>query len=395
MKKLTGAALCAAVFACASAPAIAAGDAAAGLQAMRELNLIVFNNVNANGQEVEGKTFIGGDLTGGGTNWGIGNGSQGAAVSDWRTLTVNGNNSNSGQVNNGSNGGSGKVSTNPGALVGGNSASMNFNSAGSSFDVGGNLTGNSNLSSGQTYNIGGNASGVNGTVGAMVNAGGTISGNQNGATFVTGLGTGWNAASTSAVTSAAATKLQDDLTALSGALYGLSFTSNPSTVVAGSQGAIFNAALGGNDYALFNVNASQLGNEINFNLLDFSAGDATIVINVGGTNITWLSNPVGNYDGSLNQSVIWNFYEATNIDFQRMVHGSILAPFAQIANNTALEGSVVAKSFNMNGEVHLGAYDGDLEFGEVVPEPATWAMMIAGFGLVGTAMRRRRAVVAA
>lgn len=30
-----------------------------------------------------------------------------------------------------------------------------------------------------------------------------------------------------------------------------------------------------------------------------------------------------------------------------------------------------------------------------VPEPATWAMMIGGFGLVGTAMRRRRATLAA
>ncbi|MCG2840040.1 PEPxxWA-CTERM sorting domain-containing protein [Sandaracinobacter sp. RS1-74] len=30
----------------------------------------------------------------------------------------------------------------------------------------------------------------------------------------------------------------------------------------------------------------------------------------------------------------------------------------------------------------------------VVPEPAAWAMMIAGFGLVGASMRRRRAIVA-
>ncbi len=29
-----------------------------------------------------------------------------------------------------------------------------------------------------------------------------------------------------------------------------------------------------------------------------------------------------------------------------------------------------------------------------VPEPATWAMMIAGFGLAGTALRRRRAITA-
>lgn len=33
--------------------------------------------------------------------------------------------------------------------------------------------------------------------------------------------------------------------------------------------------------------------------------------------------------------------------------------------------------------------------GGVVPEPATWAMMIAGFGLVGAAVRRRRAAVTA
>jgi PEP-CTERM motif len=27
-----------------------------------------------------------------------------------------------------------------------------------------------------------------------------------------------------------------------------------------------------------------------------------------------------------------------------------------------------------------------------IPEPATWAMMILGFGMIGGAMRRRRAV---
>jgi PEP-CTERM motif len=38
---------------------------------------------------------------------------------------------------------------------------------------------------------------------------------------------------------------------------------------------------------------------------------------------------------------------------------------------------------------------GEVAFNGHIPEPASWAMMIAGFGLVGAAMRRRQTVVAA
>ncbi len=36
-----------------------------------------------------------------------------------------------------------------------------------------------------------------------------------------------------------------------------------------------------------------------------------------------------------------------------------------------------------------------LEYESVIPEPATWALMIVGFGMVGVAARRRKAAVAA
>ena len=39
--------------------------------------------------------------------------------------------------------------------------------------------------------------------------------------------------------------------------------------------------------------------------------------------------------------------------------------------------------------------DGGREQATAVPEPATWAMMIAGFGLAGASMRRRRAALVA
>jgi len=38
-----------------------------------------------------------------------------------------------------------------------------------------------------------------------------------------------------------------------------------------------------------------------------------------------------------------------------------------------------------------GAYGGQASFEPMdVPEPSTWALMLAGFGMVGYAMRRRK-----
>lgn len=56
----------------------------------------------------------------------------------------------------------------------------------------------------------------------------------------------------------------------------------------------------------------------------------------------------------------------------------------------------LAKSIDFGGTANFVVYD-NITFGSVnpggVPEPAAWAMMLAGFGLVGGAMRRRQANV--
>ncbi len=92
----------------------------------------------------------------------------------------------------------------------------------------------------------------------------------------------------------------------------------------------------------------------------------------------------GNNSG--NRQVIWNFIEATTVTLQRMVNGSVLAPKATLSNNTPIEGSVVAATFNQGGEVHMGTYGADASF---LPEPGTWVQLITGFGMVGAFARRR------
>ena len=42
----------------------------------------------------------------------------------------------------------------------------------------------------------------------------------------------------------------------------------------------------------------------------------------------------------------------------------------------------------------LRAFEDEAAFTAAVPEPASWAMLVAGFGIMGGAMRRRRTVVA-
>ncbi|MFQ3666279.1 MAG: PEPxxWA-CTERM sorting domain-containing protein [Sphingomonadaceae bacterium] len=73
-------------------------------------------------------------------------------------------------------------------------------------------------------------------------------------------------------------------------------------------------------------------------------------------------------------------------------------------------GGLVGPGGTIPAGVYIGFEDllggGDLDYndlmfvftnvgGGVIPEPATWAMLIAGFGLVGLAARRRRVTVAA
>lgn len=70
-------------------------------------------------------------------------------------------------------------------------------------------------------------------------------------------------------------------------------------------------------------------------------------------------------------------------------------------DGTTLLASLVASglSYNPAGGVAVRGFGGvqydDMSLSSAVPEPQSWALLIAGFGLVGATMRRRKAALAA
>jgi choice-of-anchor A domain-containing protein len=370
MRYLRAAALGAVFVMSVPAHAVVSTPAAAGFAAMRELNLIVLGDM-AGASNVEGKAFIGGNLTNG-TQFGVGRGSQGATPSARPTLTVVGSTSgNSVQLQNGPNGGMGNVGTPPGMTVGGNLAGgLNLNATGATVRVGGSIA-NTNGSSGSTISAGGSSAGFL---------------NANGATVSLNLGAGFTNPLVADLV-AQRSKLDQDLKALSGALSALPETDANSISLFGGR-RTFNAVDNGRGFSVFTVGSEIFGSS-EFDMTLSNPGMLVVVNVLGSSSYTWNANSIGGLNASLNDQVIWNFGDATDLFINRMTHGSILAPWAHLRNTADLEGSIAVGRFTQGGQIHLGTLSGDMP---VVPEPGTWAMLIAGFGVVGMAARRRRAV---
>jgi hypothetical protein len=359
----------------AATPAAAQNAAAAGLEDMRELNLIVLGNMSG-GQDVEGKTYIGGNLTNGGT-FGIGRSTpgRGFADSDFATLTVGGNATGDININNGPNGSNLSGQINPsGALIGGNAGMMNLNSNNSSLIVGGSIAN------------------TNGSPGSTILAGGSLGGNSNptGSDVHGNKGGGFSPALNNLPTETAT--ISADVKALANNLAELGATAGSGFNTSDPNNTILDATNGGAGYAVIDISATELEGFKNliFNLPKLTDGFLTTIINVTGSGNFMFS--FNDNNSAENPYVIWNFEGASNLDFTTQMDGSVLAPTSDITNSTDIEGSVVAKDFTQDGEVHLGTFAG-IEVG--VPEPATWAMLLVGFAGLGVMLRRRRAIAAA
>ena len=142
--------------------------------------------------------------------------------------------------------------------------------------------------------------------------------------------------------------------------------------------------------SVFSLTTAQLSNARN---IIFSGSATTIIVNVSGTSF----NPTANFNAgtTLNQSIIWNFVDATSINLSGW-HGAVLAKNATVSNSSAMEGFLYAANFNGRGELHDFSFTGWLPAGSTlsgggaatnVPEPGS--LVLLGSGLIGILLLRR------
>lgn len=295
------------------------------------------------------------------------------------------------------------------AQIGGNLGNANLNNN-QKVDVTGSIAGGS-FGNGNTVKALGSIAG-NGSNGTTIYAGGAFNGNANGAS----VNANYNFAAPGAVSaptsptapvvaSIAATtaQLSADVKALSSALGNMTATNFVTGAPGNNAQMTFTVtSTDATTAAVFNLTATQFNNaqQFQFNLANLLK---PVIINVSGaTSYNWTGtfasgngvNAVGDVK-QLNQSLIWNFVDATSLEVGREVHGSVLAALATVHNGSNIEGSVVADTFNQAAEVHLGTYARTIGFLPVsnvgaVPEPAQWALFITGFGVIGATARQRR-----
>ncbi|WP_210527324.1 choice-of-anchor A family protein [Rubellimicrobium arenae] len=157
--------------------------------------------------------------------------------------------------------------------------------------------------------------------------------------------------------------------------------------VTGGGNTLTISATGGG-ITVANLDIADLGGNVGQISIALGAAD-TLVVNVAGTDVTILDNILGLQDSD-GQRIIWNFYEASRLDLQRKIIGSILAPKAHLTNSTAIEGSIFAQSATLRGQVHLQPFAGEAP-PAAVPLPAGLPLLAAALTLLTLVARSHRA----
>jgi choice-of-anchor A domain-containing protein len=182
------------------------------------------------------------------------------------------------------------------------------------------------------------------------------------------------------VPSTSMSTIQNELTSLSGSLSTLLANSY---FPASGNNEVITATPNSAGLAVFDVTSSQLSSIPSYSF-DLN-GASTVIINVSGPSLDFTANYEGN--DSADSDILWNFYQATSLDFNTLIGGSILAPDASVTNNNQIDGTLVAQSWTGQGELHEYGFDGTLpsQTPSQTPEPASivlFALGLISFGLL-------------
>lgn len=266
----------------------------------------------------------------------------------------------------------GVANTSP-SIVGGFYGGANFTLQGSVDHGGLYVAGNVNLNNASVagdVHAGGNLGGAGGTVNGSAYLGGSkVTGN---ALNVTGaLNTG-QAYAAPIDLAAASTYFQNAGSYVAGLASNTSYTNNFGELVITTSGPL---------------------SVVNFALNDFQnawgirvVGAGTVLINVGGTNLTVNGKTWTYQNGASSSDTLLNFGQATNLTLNGSQTVNILAANAA-TNYTSgvITGDLVVGSLTGNGQVNWG---GGFNGGSLVPAPAGFVTLM-GFGALASQRRRR------
>lgn len=101
-------------------------------------------------------------------------------------------------------------------------------------------------------------------------------------------------------------------------------------------------------------------------------------------NLALTGSTAFGYDAFVTQAAIWTYFPGLTVSSENAAFQAAFlarAAGAQLATDAQLAQLIGYESIDKQGQVQ--------DFVTAVPEPATWAMLIVGFGAVGLAVRRR------